>query len=142
MTGGCCTVLTVDRRPTPGGTTGTPASTSASPGDLAADWPRHPHVTSSLTPDWLPRDPLVPAQWINNVTYCGGSRDSCVTEMIVTVANVTMPSPGVVHHDYTDAPLSPQSEVGISLFILGLGMEVYLFARYLVFRYLEAHMSE
>ena len=71
-------------------------------------------MTSSLTPDWLPRDPLVPAQWINNVTYCGGSRDSCVTEMIVTVANVTMPSPGVVHHDYTDAPLSPQSEVGIS----------------------------
>ena len=84
-------------------------------------------MTSSLTPDWLPRDPLVPAQWINNVTYCGGSRDSCVTEMIVTVANVTMPSPGVVHHDYTDAPLSPQSEVGISLFISGLGMEAYLF---------------
>ena len=89
-------------------------------------------MTSSLTPDWLPRDPLVPAQWINNVTYCGGSRDSCVTEMIVTVANVTMPSPGVVHHDYTDAPLSPQSEVGNTLVhshsILGLGMEVYLFA--------------
>ena len=49
-------------------------------------------------------------QWINNVTYCGGSADKCVTDMIVTIANVSMPAPGVVHHDYTDAPLSPQSE--------------------------------
>ena len=30
--------------------------------------------------------------------------------MIVTVANVSMSAPGVVHHDYTDAPLAPQSE--------------------------------
>ena len=30
--------------------------------------------------------------------------------MIVTIANVSMPVPGVVHHDYVDAPLSPQSE--------------------------------
>ena len=44
------------------------------------------------------------------VTYCGGSSDKCETEMIVTVANVSMPAPGVVHHDYTDAPLAPQSE--------------------------------
>jgi len=49
-------------------------------------------------------------QWINKVTYCGGSSDKCVTDMIVTVANVSMTAPGVVHHDYTDAPLSPQSE--------------------------------
>jgi len=48
--------------------------------------------------------------WINNVTYCGGSRDQCSTEIIVTVANVSMPSPGVVHHSYTDAPLEPQEE--------------------------------
>ena len=33
-----------------------------------------------------------------------------MTEMIVTVANVSMTAPGVVHHDYTDAPLAPQSE--------------------------------
>ena len=44
------------------------------------------------------------------MTYCGGSSDKCMTEMIVTVANVSMPSPGVVHHDYTDAPLAHQSE--------------------------------
>ena len=50
-------------------------------------------------------------QWINKVTYCGGSEDKCITDMIVTVANVSMPSPGVVHHDYTDAPLSPQVTV-------------------------------
>ena len=42
------------------------------------------------------------------MTYCGGSADQCVTDMIVTIANVSMPAPGVVHHDYTDAPLSPQ----------------------------------
>ena len=42
------------------------------------------------------------------VTYCGGAEDKCITDMIVTVANVSMPAPGVVHHDYTDAPLSPQ----------------------------------
>ena len=47
-------------------------------------------------------------QWINNVTYCGGKNDKCVSEMIVTVANISLPKPGVVRHDYTDAPLSPQ----------------------------------
>ena len=45
---------------------------------------------------------------MTQVTYCGGSADQCVTDMIVTIANVSMPAPGVVHHDYTDAPLSPQ----------------------------------
>merc|ERR1712123_167503 len=49
-------------------------------------------------------------QWVNNVTYCGGDKDSCVTDIIVTIANVSMTHPGVVHHDYTDAPLDPQSE--------------------------------
>jgi len=49
-------------------------------------------------------------QWINNVTYCGGASDKCVSDMIVTIANVSMPVPGVVHHDYVDAPLAPQSE--------------------------------
>ena len=33
--------------------------------------------------------------------------------MIVTIANVSMPVPGVVHHDYVDAPLAPQSEAKI-----------------------------
>jgi len=49
-------------------------------------------------------------QWINNVTYCGGGQDTCTTDIIVTIANVSMPAPGVVHHDYVDAPLAPQSE--------------------------------
>lgn len=49
-------------------------------------------------------------QWINNVTYCGGKDSVCNTDMIVTVANVSLPSPGVVRHDYTDAPLAPQQE--------------------------------
>jgi len=53
---------------------------------------------------------LPSGQWINNVTYCGGKNDECVSEMIVTIANISMPKPGVVRHDYTDAPLSPQVE--------------------------------
>ena len=28
--------------------------------------------------------------------------------IIETIANVSLPAPGVVQHDYTDAPLSPQ----------------------------------
>ena len=47
-------------------------------------------------------------QWINNVTYCAGKEDKCVSDMIVTIANVSLPSPGVVRHDYTDALLAPQ----------------------------------
>ena len=34
-------------------------------------------------------------QWINNVTYCGGRHDKCDTNIIVTIANVSMPAPGV-----------------------------------------------
>jgi len=49
-------------------------------------------------------------QWINNVTYCGGAQDKCTTDIIVTIANVSMPEPGVVNHVYTDAPLDPQVE--------------------------------
>lgn len=49
-------------------------------------------------------------QWINNVTYCAGTADKCVSQMIVTIANITMPRPGVVHFSYTDAPLAPQEE--------------------------------
>ena len=60
------------------------------------------------------------------MTYCGGRHDKCDTDIIVTIANVSMPVPGVgldlklrgstfglmqvVHHDYVDAPLAPQSE--------------------------------
>ena len=60
------------------------------------------------------------------MTYCGGRHDKCDTNIIVTIANVSMPVPGVssnsqlrrftfasmqvVHHDYVDAPLAPQSE--------------------------------
>ena len=47
-------------------------------------------------------------QWINTVTYCDGKEDDCISDMIETIANVSLPAPGVVQHDYTDAPLSPQ----------------------------------
>mmetsp|Transcript_19427 Transcript_19427/g.46828 ORF Transcript_19427/g.46828 Transcript_19427/m.46828 type:complete len:339 (+) Transcript_19427:55-1071(+) len=51
--------------------------------------------------------------WVNNITYCGGANGGladCNTTIIDTVANVTMCAPGVVCHNYTDAPLKPQFE--------------------------------
>jgi len=51
--------------------------------------------------------------WVNNITYCGGANgglSNCTTSIIDTVANVTMCAPGVVCHNYTDAPLKPQFE--------------------------------
>ena len=47
-------------------------------------------------------------QWINNVTYCSGKLNECTSDIIVTIANITMPHPGVIAHEYTDAPLAPQ----------------------------------
>ena len=47
-------------------------------------------------------------QWINNVTYCGGKKNKCSSDFIVTVANISLSHPGVIQHSYTDAPLSPQ----------------------------------
>jgi len=51
--------------------------------------------------------------WVNNITYCGGANGGmkeCTTPIIDTVANITMCAPGVVCHNYTDAPLKPQFE--------------------------------
>lgn len=51
--------------------------------------------------------------WVNNITYCGGANGglkACTTDIIDTVANITMCAPGVVCHNYTDAPLKPQFE--------------------------------
>ncbi len=42
------------------------------------------------------------------MTYCSGKNNVCDAEFIVTIANVSLPAPGVVVHDYTDAPLAPQ----------------------------------
>jgi len=53
------------------------------------------------------------SEWVNNITYCGGANGGlkqCTTDIIDTVANVTMCAPGVVCHNYTDAPLKPQFE--------------------------------
>ena len=47
-------------------------------------------------------------QWVNKVSYCNGKEDQCTSEIIVTIANVSMPHAGVIKHEYTDAPLSPQ----------------------------------
>ena len=42
------------------------------------------------------------------MTYCDGKNNECTSPMIVTIANVSVPVPGVVKHEYTDAPLMPQ----------------------------------
>ena len=44
------------------------------------------------------------------MTYCSGKDDRCTSDIIVTVANISLSHPGVVEHVYTDAPLSPQVE--------------------------------
>jgi len=88
--------------------------------DIEGDWWVLRGVNCGADPypggyDWYPCQherfiKQASGQWVNNVTYCGGVKDKCVTDMIVTIANVSMTHPGVVHHDYTDAPLDPQSE--------------------------------
>jgi len=89
--------------------------------DIEGDWWVLRGVNCGESPypggyDWYPcqherfiRSPNG-GHWINNVTYCGGQLNECTTDIIVTIANVSMTSPGVVHHKYTDAPLEPQEE--------------------------------
>ena len=65
--------------------------------------------------------------WIQNWTFfsqkcqfftfsskkSAGQNDKCVSDIIVTVANVSLPSPGVILVEYEDAPLSPQVTTAI-----------------------------
>ena len=55
--------------------------------------------------------------WYDEIGYCGGnvlnktSGNNCTTpHYIQTVAHVTIPVPGILHHEYLDAPLLPQIE--------------------------------
>jgi len=88
--------------------------------DIEGDWWVLRGINCGESPypggyDWYPcqHERFIKAaegHWINNVTYCGGRHDKCTTDIIVTIANVSMPAPGVVNHKYTDAPLDPQEE--------------------------------
>lgn len=88
--------------------------------DIAGDWWVLRGVNCGEDPypggyDWYPcqHERFIRAEdgsWTNKVTYCGGKMDECRTDIITTVANVSMTRPGVVHHVYTDAPLDPQVE--------------------------------
>ncbi len=49
-------------------------------------------------------------KWVDHIAYCGGTNNSCSTEMIFTVADVSLSKPGVMSHNYTDPPLRPQLE--------------------------------
>ena len=53
--------------------------------------------------------------WIDNIAYCGGNNNTCTTPMLHTSANVSIDHPGVMHHEYLDAPLLPQTEDWIVL---------------------------
>jgi hypothetical protein len=50
------------------------------------------------------------SNWINNTTYCNGQDSVCTSDLIVTVPEIRLSSPGVVRHDYpfTEAPIVPQ----------------------------------
>ena len=78
----------------------------------SADWPAGFDYFPCQRDEFVP-DPTSPAgadKWIDHIAYCGGSRNKCTTEMLYTVANVSMTSPGVMTHWYTDPPLKPQTE--------------------------------
>jgi VDE lipocalin domain len=49
-------------------------------------------------------------QWIDHIGYCGGRNSTCTTPFIQTKALATMAQPGILRHDYLDAPLLPQVE--------------------------------
>eukprot|EP00947_MAST-08B_sp_MAST-8B-sp1_P004886 g4886.t1 len=49
-------------------------------------------------------------RWVDHIAYCGGTNNNCTTPIVNTVANVSITSPGVMTHWYTDPPLKPQTE--------------------------------
>jgi len=79
-----------------------------------SDWPAgfdyFPCQRDEFVPD--PTDPTPPPhnRWIDHIAYCGGNKNKCSTPMLYTVANVTIDTPGVMTHYYTDPPLTPQDE--------------------------------
>lgn len=86
-----------------------PTKGKAYPGGY--DWYpcQHERIVRSTGHDY----PQASTPWVNNITYCGGSNGGlaeCKTPIIDTVANITMCAPGVVCHNYIDAPLKPQYE--------------------------------
>lgn len=65
--------------------------------------------------DWLPCQhgrfvKVDDGNWINNTTFCGGKDSVCITDIIVTIPILSLPSPGVVKHDYprSETPIWPQ----------------------------------
>lgn len=50
------------------------------------------------------------SKWVDHIAYCGGNDNNCTTPIVNTVANVSITSPGVMTHWYTDPPLTPQTE--------------------------------
>lgn len=48
--------------------------------------------------------------WIDLISYCGGSNNTCTTPIVHTVANVSIKKPGVMSHVYIDPPLTPENE--------------------------------
>ena len=52
--------------------------------------------------------------------FSSGKHDECTSEIIVTIANISLPYPGVIKHDYIDAPLAPQVISPSNLFVYGL----------------------
>lgn len=74
-----------------------------------ADWPAGFDYFPCQRDEFVP-NPSAPGQWLDHIAYCGGSDNKCTTEMLYTVANVSLTSPGVMTHWYTDPPLKPQTE--------------------------------
>lgn len=56
---------------------------------------------------------LEDGKWVDHIAYCGGNvskTQECQTQVVNTRADVYISQPGVMTHNYTDAPLLPQNE--------------------------------
>jgi hypothetical protein len=63
--------------------------------------------------DEFVKSPGTVTGWTDHIAYCGGNvseSQDCKTKIVNTEADVYISTPGVMTHNYTDAPLLPQNE--------------------------------
>lgn len=74
------------------------------------DWPGGFDYFPCQRDEFVPNRTGIEDSWLDYIAYCGGKNNSCTTPMVHTVATANMSLPGVMRHDYLDAPLLPQLE--------------------------------
>jgi len=74
------------------------------------DWPGGFDYFPCQRDEFVPNRTGTDDSWLDYIAYCGGKNNTCTTNMVHTVATAKMSAPGVMRHDYLDAPLLPQLE--------------------------------